>query len=170
LILGTAPVDHSTDMSLATLAPARQGRFFTLRRANRALVFVRRVIADVVVDYSQLLELQEILELEQRYGSIDYISQVKEEMSAAVTRLHGYLEELAATGVELRDFARGLVDFPARVRGREIFFCWQFGEDAISYWHYPDECLAERKPVSQLTTLQPAAGASDGSPRRQPGA
>ncbi|KPK86390.1 MAG: hypothetical protein AMJ81_01370 [Phycisphaerae bacterium SM23_33] len=122
-------------------------------------MFVRRVVADVVADYSQLLELQEILELEQQYGSIQYLNQVKAEMNAAVSRLHGYLEELAAVGVELRDFARGLVDFPARVRGRDIFFCWQFGEDTISYWHDRDDGQAGRRPVSELASLQPAAGA-----------
>ena len=146
-------MEHRTDTGLTTSALAGQGVCFSLRRANRALVFVRRIVADVVADYSQLLELQEILELEQRYGSVEHLTQVKAEMSAAVERLQGYLEELQLVGVELRDFARGLVDFPARVAGRDIYFCWQFGEDTVGHWHDRDDGMAGRKSVSELADL-----------------
>lgn len=158
-------MDHRTDTGLTTSALAGQGVCFSLRRANRALVFVRRIVADVVADYSQLLELQEILELEQRYGSVDHLNQVKAEMSSAVERLQGYLEELQLVGVELRDFARGLVDFPARVAGKDIYFCWRFGEDTISYWHRRDDGMAGRRPVSELAGLYEASEVKRPQPR-----
>ena len=43
-------------------------KIFTLAQANRALVLVRRIVEDIVSDYARVLEYQEVLELEQRYG------------------------------------------------------------------------------------------------------
>ena len=38
----------------------------------------------------------------------------------------------------LRDLDRGLVDFPSLRDGREIYLCWEEGEDEIGFWHEPD--------------------------------
>jgi hypothetical protein len=31
--------------------------------------------------------------------------------------------------------ARGLVDFPALLGGKEVFLCWESDEDDIEFWH-----------------------------------
>jgi hypothetical protein len=49
--------------------------------------------------------------------------------------------------VVLRDLDRGLLDFPALRDGREVYLCWQEGEDAIGYWHEPDAGFAGRRPL-----------------------
>ncbi|MHC4718418.1 MAG: DUF2203 family protein [Planctomycetota bacterium] len=130
--------------------------FFSLRRANRALVYVRRVVSDIVTEYARLLELQEILELHQRNGDVDDLERVKAASGEVVARLQGYLCELDGVGVKFRDFARGLVDFPARVGGREILYCWQLGEPSVQYWHHPGEGLAGRRPICELAGLRRA--------------
>ena len=43
------------------------------------------------------------------------------------------LEEL---GVQLKDFSRGLIDFPSLRDGRVVLLCWQLGEgDQLEWWH-----------------------------------
>jgi hypothetical protein len=65
----------------------------------------------------------------------------------------GFLElresmlELRELEVVLRDLDRGLVDFPALRDGREVYLCWQEGEDAIGFWHEPDAGFAGRRPL-----------------------
>jgi hypothetical protein len=65
----------------------------------------------------------------------------------------GFLElresmlELRALEVVLRDLDRGLVDFPALREGREVYLCWQEGEDRIGFWHEPDAGFAGRRPL-----------------------
>jgi hypothetical protein len=65
----------------------------------------------------------------------------------------GFLElresmlELRALEVVLRDLDRGLVDFPALREGREVYLCWQEGEDGIGFWHEPDAGFAGRRPL-----------------------
>ena len=56
------------------------------------------------------------------------------------------LRELADIGVEVKDPDRGLVDFRARMRGREVYLCWQLGEpDRIAFWHDLDAGFAGRR-------------------------
>lgn len=37
--------------------------------------------------------------------------------------------------IQIKDIDRGLIDFPAFVAGREVFLCWERGEDDIEFWH-----------------------------------
>lgn len=37
--------------------------------------------------------------------------------------------------IQLKDLERGLVDIPAIHAGREVFLCWQYGEEDVEYWH-----------------------------------
>jgi hypothetical protein len=53
-------------------------------------------------------------------------------------------------GCVLRDMELGLVDFPARAGGREVFLCWRLGEPQIRFWHGTMEGYAGRKPLAEL--------------------
>jgi hypothetical protein len=56
--------------------------------------------------------------------------------------------ELEAVDIVLRDFVRGLVDFPALREGQEIYLCWLVDdEDAIGFWHEPEAGFAGRRPL-----------------------
>jgi hypothetical protein len=61
-----------------------------------------------------------------------------------VRRLLGTLEE---AGIVLRDIDRGLVDFPSVVDGREIYLCWELGEDEVGYWHELEGGYGGREPL-----------------------
>lgn len=56
------------------------------------------------------------------------------------------LKDIAELGVELKDPDRGLIDFRTKLRGREVYLCWQLGEGShISYWHDLETGFAGRK-------------------------
>lgn len=61
-----------------------------------------------------------------------------------VRRLLGAIEE---SGIVLRDIDRGLVDFPAVIDGREVYLCWELGEDDVAYWHDLDSGYRGREPL-----------------------
>lgn len=65
----------------------------------------------------------------------------------ALQTLRREVEALNEQGIVLRDPESGLVDFPARRGGEEIFLCWRLGEDRVAYWHGPDSGFAGRKPL-----------------------
>ncbi len=45
------------------------------------------------------------------------------------------LAQLEALEIVVRDVDRGLIDFPAIIEGREVYLCWELGEDEIGFWH-----------------------------------
>ena len=68
--------------------------------------------------------------------------------AAALTDLTVQLSELETLGVQLKDFERGLVDFPSLREGRVVLLCWQLGEgDELEWWHDVDAGFAGRTPL-----------------------
>ncbi len=58
---------------------------------------------------------------------------------------------LADKGIQVRDFKKGLIDFPYQARdGSEYFLCWHLGEEDLFYFHDVYEGFAGRKPISLL--------------------
>lgn len=68
--------------------------------------------------------------------------------AVVLTQLTMQLSELEALGVQLKDFERGLVDFPSLRDGRVVLLCWQLGEgDELEWWHDVDAGFAGRTPL-----------------------
>ncbi len=56
--------------------------------------------------------------------------------------------ELHELGIELKDYSRGLIDFPAMRDDRIVLLCWQLGEDEqIEWWHEVEAGFAGRQPI-----------------------
>lgn len=52
------------------------------------------------------------------------------------------------SGIQLKDYSRGLIDFPSLRDGRIILLCWQLGDGAeITWWHETDAGFAGRQPL-----------------------
>jgi hypothetical protein len=51
--------------------------------------------------------------------------------------------------IQLKDLDRGLIDFPAIMDGKEVFLCWESGEDDIAYWHDLEAGYAGREPLEE---------------------
>ncbi len=47
--------------------------------------------------------------------------------------------------IQIKDLDRGLIDFPAIIGGREVFLCWEQGEEDIEFWHDLDTGYAGRE-------------------------
>ena len=56
--------------------------------------------------------------------------------------------ELHQMGVELKDYERGLIDFPSMRNDRVVYLCWQIGDgETIEWWHETEAGFAGRKPI-----------------------
>jgi hypothetical protein len=56
--------------------------------------------------------------------------------------------ELETLGVQLKDQARGLIDFPSLRDGRVVLLCWRLGEgEQIEWWHDVETGFAGRQPL-----------------------
>lgn len=56
--------------------------------------------------------------------------------------------EINDLGVQIKDYSRGLIDFPTMRGGRLVLLCWQIGEDTkIEWWHEVEGGFGGRKPL-----------------------
>jgi hypothetical protein len=70
------------------------------------------------------------------------------QVGEAFLEVRGMLGALEELGIVLRDIDRGLVDFPAILEGREVYLCWEEGEDGIGFWHHLDAGFGGRQPLA----------------------
>ncbi len=129
-------------------APAR--RLFTPQRAARALVLVRRIVADLARAHRRAEELHESLDAAETAGRGTQAADARDELLRAMDTVRRCREELDELGAEIEDAAAGIVDFPSRAGGREIRLCWQWGEHGVAWWHEADETCAQRRAIADL--------------------
>jgi hypothetical protein len=68
-------------------------------------------------------------------------------VGVAFLEVRRLLETIERSGIVLRDIDRGLVDFPAMIDGREVYLCWELGEDEVGFWHDMDAGYGGREPL-----------------------
>jgi hypothetical protein len=120
---------------------AEPERSWTVQEANAALPWVSEVVAraqELWDDYRAHASRRTKLVRQNGHGLVP----------ADPAPIRSCVDELAAKGIVLRDIERGLIDFPARApSGRWYWLCWLAGEDAVEWWHWPDDGFAGRTPL-----------------------
>jgi hypothetical protein len=127
-------------------------KIFTLDEAERALPLVRRVLADLKLEYAAWRDA--VAKYETLSGGAKAVEPEPAELEAARTlvtraaeRINGYLQELEAIGCQFKGFEEGLVDFYALKDDRLVFLCWKLDEAHITHWHEVDAGFAGRRPI-----------------------
>jgi hypothetical protein len=123
-------------------------KLFSVEEANALLPTARRIVEAARRDHASLVAAQEearaAAACAQHNGGMegggDYI--------AALVGLAESAGQLEALGVQLKDYARGLIDFPSMRDGRVVLLCWQLGEgDHLEWWHDLEAGFAGRQPL-----------------------
>ena len=124
-------------------------KIFTVQEANALLPNVRTIVGKIQRAHRRISryrdDAKKAAEAAERGGGgfVDGVA-----YAAVLTELTSHLSELEALGVQLKDFERGLVDFPSLRDGRIVLLCWQLGEgDELEYWHDVDAGFAGRTPL-----------------------
>lgn len=124
-------------------------KIFTIQEANALLPNVRIILAKIQRAHRKLSQYRDEAKkaseaAEQGGGGI--VEGVA--YASLLTSLTLELAELEVLGVQLKDFERGLVDFPSLRDGRVVLLCWQLGEgDELEWWHDVDAGFAGRTPL-----------------------
>jgi hypothetical protein len=121
-------------------------RHYTLDEANAALSAVGDLLVRLRSAREQLSD-SEAREALAEAGPTNGGGAPGRVVSEAFLALRDGLVELREREVVLRDLDRGLVDFPAMRDGREIYLCWEEGEDEIGFWHDLETGFAGRQPL-----------------------
>jgi hypothetical protein len=121
-------------------------RHYTLEEASELLPRVVRLIEQMRMARDRLGD-QEAREALSEAGPTNGGGAPGRTVSEAFVQLRDAVAELQELEVVLRDLDRGLLDFPSLRDGREVYLCWQDGEDAIGFWHEPAAGFAGRRPL-----------------------
>ncbi len=139
-------------------------QYFTVEEANQRLPLIKRVVRDIVALYEDVHERRRRLEEIQfrQTGSEDgasiyreEVGEIEKELKRDVERLDEFVAELKSLNVLLKDAVTGVVDFPARIDGREVCLCWKPGEEEIGYWHEADAGFAGRQSLFEGSIAGP---------------
>lgn len=126
-------------------------RLYTPELANRSLPLVRRIVEDIVGQFARWQARVREFEIVSASNSMSdpdpRAEELEREVASLAAELEHFHQELTALGVEFKDYALGLVDFPAEIDGRPIELCWRLGEPTVAYWHEVDAGYAGRQPL-----------------------
>ncbi len=80
---------------------------------------------------------------------IDPVAVVKKKLGRQqeAERAQAAVKAIEDAGCLLKDLERGLVDFPALLDGKEVYLCWQRGEERIEFWHRMEAGFAGRRRI-----------------------
>lgn len=125
-------------------------KIFTIEEANDLLPVIRPMLEEIQRRYAANALIRESVKsaataahdfggggLE---GGTNYVK--------SLYRIGKITTELNDLGVQLKDYSRGLIDFPSMRKGEMILLCWQLGEpERIEWWHEMETGFAGRKPL-----------------------
>lgn len=121
-------------------------RHYTAEQANASLPWVRERLATLRSAREDLNDEEARAALAEA-GPTNGGGSPGQVVSEAFLTMRSALAELSEMEIVLRDLDRGLVDFPGLREGREVYLCWEEGEDSVGHWHEPDAGHAGRRPL-----------------------
>lgn len=132
-----------------------ESKLFSLREAERLRTQIEPILIETIELRRKLAELEDQLgalaERIQRSGgllvSYEKVARQRIERNRLAEAIQTALERIHSTGCIVKDLEIGLLDFPARIDGEEVYLCWKLGEDRIRFYHRQDEGFSGRKPI-----------------------
>ena len=112
-------------------------KVFTLNQAIKTLPLIKKIVTDILKTGQSIRELS--VEMEKPEDD--------PEINRLMDQLDELFEEMESLGCYYKDwnFTVGLVDFPAKIHGRDVMLCWKSDEEHIQYYHDAEEGFAGRK-------------------------
>ena len=124
-------------------------KLFSIEEANALLPTARRIVGTIRRAHARVMLSQDdakrAAEGAEHGGGFmpDGVGYV-----ASLMTLAQHISELEALGIQLKDYTRGLIDFPSMREGRVVLLCWQLGEgDHIEWWHDLESGFSGRQPL-----------------------
>lgn len=119
-------------------------RFFDLPAAEGLLPEVERLLKSLIRSKQEYDQSEAELGLiNQRItlagGMVpphDRIVALHGRKDSAARGLKSTVENIQATGCQIKDIETGLVDFPTLYKDQEVYLCWKLGETGIAFWHH----------------------------------
>ena len=131
--------------------PYRPTRLFTVATATEMLPVVTPILERMQGDQQSLdgigNRLDAISVAMRANGHALEAFRLEQEAQRLRKRITEDVVQLARLGVEVKNIAIGLIDFPAMREGEIVLLCWMLGEGEIAFWHGLHTGFAGRRPI-----------------------
>jgi hypothetical protein len=132
-------------------------RRFSLAEAQSLLPRLGRLLSDAVTRKNDYQEAERVIQTFAQQvtmmGGMNVdrkrVIESRQTRDAAAQELRKIIEEVQELGVVVKDLDVGLIDFPTRFRGVDVYLCWRLGERDIEFWHGMDEGFRGRKAIDR---------------------
>ena len=139
-----------------------QPKVFSLEEANALIPELETLLAcldgkkEACERLHDMLLMDELLrEAEAVQGAATAASGHLEEearrLDGSVVEIRREMEKIKALGCILRSLERGWIDFPGRLAGQAVYFCWRRGEKTIQFYSV-DSKSSERLPLQRTVS------------------
>ena len=122
-------------------------QYFSLQQANETLKIIRPIMDEVQAIRQKILASQPeawpAIEKSAGNGGNKALSKMVQDFE----KLDAFIHQIMDAGAQIKDINTGLLDFSALRDGREVYLCWQYGEDDIAYWHEVEGGFRGRRPL-----------------------
>ncbi len=125
-------------------------KLFTVSEANEILTFVRPQLEKIKREYEKMSLYRESARAAATAGNESGGGGMSggSEYVKSLYEIGKHTTEIHELGIQLKDYTRGLIDFPSLREGRIVLLCWQFGDsDKLEWWHETDTGFAGRQPL-----------------------
>lgn len=120
-------------------------KHFTLEEARALLPELREAFRDAHRRHQQFSQTDEELGRQLQQSGGDLGGRTVVSLLMDLVQMNRQMSRVIGLGIQIKDFQRGLVDFPHLRDGREVFLCWELDEDDIEFWHDIDSGYAGRE-------------------------
>lgn len=124
-------------------------KVFTIEEANELIPVVRPKLIKIKTHYARIAKFREPAKA--AASGAQHGGGGMESGTLYVKTLYevGKLTmEVNTLGIQLKDYTRGLIDFPCELDDHIVLLCWQLGEgDEIEWWHEIEAGFTGRQPL-----------------------
>lgn len=130
---------------------------YSAAEANAMLPLLRSIVADICEVFRDVtarrVDLHRLVRNRERGSGSQYDDEVAEsraDLQEEYDKIWKYREELEALGVILRQPEQGVIEFPGRLAGSDVYFSWQLGESEVLYYRDVDANWSHRKLIADF--------------------
>ena len=126
-------------------------KIFTLDEAKKLLPELKPRLASIQETWAEISPYrEEASRLAQRVNAGGATMRDANKYLRLSHKIRSQLSYFQKLGIEVKDPASGLIDFPTIRDGRVVYLCWRMNEETITHWHDLDAGFAGRRPLDHL--------------------
>src|SRR5690348_14439778 len=120
-------------------------KYFTVEEANLQLPAITQTIQAARQTKEKIeLKVDEWRKVQKKLKASDE-ALIRGQVDFLAAQLETELNRITEMGCVPKDLDLGLVDFPARIDGKEGYLCWKEGEASVGFWHGLTEGFSGRR-------------------------